>query len=77
MGFIYLAEDSLKQAYKYFNYSVKVKPQYAEGYYYRGICEDELGNRDQALDDIDEAIALKPDFTEAKDAYDKLSKKKK
>lgn len=76
IGFIYLTEDSILEAYKYFNYSVKVKPQYAEGYYYRGICQDMLGRHAQALDDIDQAIALKPDFTEAKETYDKLTKKK-
>ena len=76
LGFIYLMEDSIKEAYKYFNFSIKVKPQYAEGYYYRGLCENLLGNKVQALGDIDEAIALKPDFEEAKETYNKLQKQK-
>jgi tetratricopeptide (TPR) repeat protein len=76
IGFMYLTEDSIKMAYTYFNYSVKVKPQYAEGYYYRGLCQDILGRREQAISDIDQAISLKPNFTEAQETYDKLTKQK-
>ncbi len=77
IGFMYLTEDSTMEAYKYFNYATQVKPQYAEAYYYRGLCQELLGNHVAALSDIDQAISLKPNFTEAQQTYDKLSNEKK
>jgi tetratricopeptide (TPR) repeat protein len=77
IGFIYLTEDSTMLAYRYFNYATQVKTQYAEAYYYRGLCQELLGNHREALSDIDQAISLKPNFTEAQETYEKLSKEKK
>jgi tetratricopeptide (TPR) repeat protein len=77
IGFMYLAEDSIMLAYHYFNYATQVKTQYAEAYYYRGLCQELLGNHREALSDIDQAISLKPNFTEAQQTYEKLSNEKK
>ena len=47
------------------NEAVKLNPDYAEAYYYRGLTYKSLGQREQAFEDYNKAIELNPDFTEA------------
>lgn len=75
-GFIYLQQDSVDKAYKYFDFAIKVSPQYAEAYYYRGLCSELKGNTLQAKSDIENALALKPDYTLARNELENLNKKK-
>jgi tetratricopeptide (TPR) repeat protein len=49
-----------------FDFAIKVKPDYAEAYYYRGLISLEKGNKDQAQADFRQAITLKPDYELAK-----------
>ena len=42
-----------------------LKPDYAEGFFNRGIAWKALKRLDEALTSYDKAIALKPDYAEA------------
>ena len=48
-----------------YDHSVRLKPDYAEAYYNRGVAKSDLGRHEQAIADYDEAIRLKPDYAEA------------
>lgn len=76
LGFIYLQQDSIDKAYKYFDFAIKVSPRYAEAYYYRGLCSEIKGNTVQAKSDIENALALKPGYILAEEELKNLSKKK-
>lgn len=59
IGYIYYEHlDSLDNAYKYFNFAVRVAPQYAKAYYMRGLCLEEKGDLAAALRDYRQALNL-------------------
>ena len=47
------------------NRAIRLKPDYAEAYYNRGVSKGTLERYDDAIDDYDETIRLKPDYAEA------------
>ena len=49
-----------------------MKPNLAEAYNNRGTAKYDLGHREDAIADFDEAIRLKPDFAEAYDNRGKV-----
>ena len=48
-----------------FNRVIALNDKNAIGYYYRGYCHSELGNKDEAVRDYSEAIDIDPDFAPA------------
>jgi tetratricopeptide (TPR) repeat protein len=50
-----------------FSEAIRLKPDYAEAYYNRGLAFDSKGEHDKAIADFGEAIRLKPDFGYAYD----------
>lgn len=75
IGFIYILEDSIQKAKKYFDYAIKVNPIYADAYYYRGLCESELGEIEYAKSDLTQCLALDPDNEKAQSLLNTLNKK--
>lgn len=75
MGFIYILEDSIPKAKKYFDYAIKVNPIYADAYYYRGLCEYELGEIEYAKSDLTQCLALDPDNDKAQSLLNTINKK--
>ncbi len=75
MGFIYILQDSLPKAKKYFDFAIKVNPIYSDAYYYRGLCESELGELDFAKSDLTQCLALDPDNDKAQSLLNTLNKK--
>jgi tetratricopeptide (TPR) repeat protein len=75
MGFIYILEDSIPKAKKYFDYAIKVNPIYADAYYYRGLCEYELGEIEYAKSDLTQCLALDPDNEKAQSLLNTINKK--
>ena len=45
--------------------AIRLKPDFTEAYYNRGIAKEGLGQYQDAIADFDEAIRLKPNFAEA------------
>ena len=54
-----------KKASTDYDEAIRLKPDFAEVYYNRGIAKDELGRHEAAITDYDEAIRLKPDYADA------------
>jgi tetratricopeptide (TPR) repeat protein len=76
MGILQLEnKDSLQKAFTNFNISVQTDPQFSKGYYLRGICYERLGKIEEARKDYQQAINLFSEYTEAKNALDKLNRK--
>jgi len=63
-----------KSALDYFNMAAKASPANAEAYYYRGLCYEQLGNRNAALSDFAKALSFRKEYPEARAAWDKLSR---
>ncbi len=74
MGFIYILEDSIPKAKKYFDFAINVNPIYSDAYYYRALCEYELGEKDYAKSDLTQCLALDPDNEKAQSLLNTLNK---
>jgi tetratricopeptide (TPR) repeat protein len=44
------------------NRAIRIDPNFPYPYYQRGICRDASGNTDLAIQDLNQALRLKPDF---------------
>ena len=58
-----------------FNYAIELKPNEALYYFARGITKYDLGQKDNALEDFDKAIELKPSMAN-QSIIQKLKKEK-
>jgi uncharacterized caspase-like protein len=65
MGFDKYNKEDYKGAIEDYDQAIKLKPDYADAYYNRGIARSDLGDNKGAIADYDQAIKLKPDFAEA------------
>ena len=74
MGMIYLELDSLSKAYSNFDIATRVDPIFVKAYYYRGVASEEMGNKEQALSDYRQANGMSPNYTDAKEAKERLEK---
>ncbi|CAL1517558.1 tetratricopeptide repeat protein [Chitinophaga sp. MM2321] len=74
LGKIYSGKKQWKEAFSFYNLAAKSAPTDAQAYYYRGLCQEQLGNKQEAIADYIKATSFKKDFTEAKDAIKRLSK---
>lgn len=61
-------------ALQHFDNVVRVAPDFAEGYYARGICFQTMGQKDKAIDDLEAALKIAPNFELAKVALKELGK---
>ena len=48
-----------------FDEAIRINPDYAEAYYYRGFAKQHLEYYESAITDFDEAIRINPDYAEA------------
>jgi len=74
LGFIYILQDSLEKARKHFDFAVQMKPNRADAYYYRALCESELGDAAKARADLAQCLALDPENKLAQDLQNTLNK---
>jgi Flp pilus assembly protein TadD len=61
--------NQLDSAFKYFNKAIKMKPDFKEAYYERGIAFYKLNNTEKACNDWNKALQL--GYADAKDLLDK------
>ncbi|RKU35122.1 hypothetical protein C6496_17680 [Candidatus Poribacteria bacterium] len=47
------------------NEAIRLKPNYAEAYFLRGLSKNNLGRREESIPDFNEAIRLLPNYAEA------------
>ncbi|MBO1063133.1 MAG: tetratricopeptide repeat protein, partial [Aphanizomenon flos-aquae CP01] len=45
--------------------AIKINPNYADAYYNRGIVRNELGDKQGAIDDYNQAIKINPNYAKA------------
>lgn len=60
LGWILLQQDSTDKAFRQFDLAVKVQPDYADAWYNRGLCQEILGRKKEALSDYEQALTFAP-----------------
>jgi len=65
LGIAQLNDKKPEQALTYFDKTVKQFPDYADGYYYRGLTQLQLGHNDQAKPDLEKFVQMAPNAPEA------------
>ena len=72
-GFIHLEYlQHYDTAATFFTQAITQYPEYYQAFYNRGLCNESLGNREQAESDYRQALALKPTFDEAAIALNRV-----
>lgn len=74
LGNIYSSRSQWKEAYNFYNLAAKAAPTDAQAYYQRARCQEQLGNKKEAIDDYAKAASFKKDFKAAKEAMQRLSR---
>lgn len=64
------------KAIDYFSQAINANPKYAEAYYARGVCYEELKEKKNAYEDYTTCLKLKPNYDPAVDALNGLGKMK-
>ncbi|XP_054431974.1 tetratricopeptide repeat protein 6 [Pteronotus mesoamericanus] len=64
LGLCYMDEGNLQMAFDSFTKAVKTNPNFAEGFYQRGLCKAKL-HKDSSILDFNQAITLNPKHYEA------------
>ena len=72
-GFIHLEYlQHYDSAATFFSQAITQYPEYYQAFYNRGLCNESLGNREQAERDYRQALALMPTFDEAAIALNRV-----
>ncbi len=72
-GILYIELDNNKRALEEFEILCSTHPTFHLGYYYRGVVNQLEGNNEAALNDFQNALNLKSDFTRAQEAIDLIN----
>ena len=75
-GILYIEMDSLEKAHEQFNLMVSFAPSNPRGYYYRGINNKLMGQKEAAISDFKNALNLDSNYEEAQKALDELNAEK-
>lgn len=75
-GAISLAKKDASKALEYFTKAINANPKYAEAYFARGVCYEELKDKTNAFADYNMCLQLKPNYEPAVDALNALGKVK-
>jgi tetratricopeptide (TPR) repeat protein len=73
-GKILVDQKKTVDAYKVFKLANTIKPAFPDAYYWMGVCQEALGQTDEAKLSYEKAFSLDKTFTEAKEAVERLSK---
>jgi TolB-like protein/DNA-binding winged helix-turn-helix (wHTH) protein/Flp pilus assembly protein TadD len=63
LGFVHLYRNEFEQAQKEVEESIRIAPNYADGYGLLALINNRLGNADQAIDQITKGMKLNPHYT--------------
>jgi Tfp pilus assembly protein PilF len=58
----------------YFNKAILANPKYAEAYFARGVCYQELKDKSNAMADYSMCLQLKPNYLPAVEAINEMGK---
>lgn len=62
------------KALAYFSKAIEAQPKYAEAYFARAVCHQELKDKDNAVADYNICLQLKPNFQPAVEALNEIEK---
>lgn len=65
LGFLYLREKKFKEAEAIYRLALKISSNDAQIYFYLANISDELKNRPEAIKNLNKALELKPDYSQA------------
>lgn len=75
MGWLLLQQDSLEKAKHQFDLVAKIDPTNAEAYYNRGLCNEWMHNKQDAINDYKQALVFSTDYKEAREGLKRLGSK--
>jgi tetratricopeptide (TPR) repeat protein len=65
-GLVMVELKDYKNAWDKFNISIELNPVFTQAYYYRGLCDLEMGNTAAGTADLEQALRFDPDYEKAK-----------
>ncbi|HTL09714.1 MAG TPA: tetratricopeptide repeat protein [Chitinophagaceae bacterium] len=74
-GIILFEEKNYDEALKTFQYATNIAYTSADNYYWMGRCYEAIGKKDEAIDYYYKALTFDRDFTEAREAIQRLKAK--
>ena len=72
LGYVLLHQDSLEQASRPFSTVVTLDPTNAGAYYNKGLCNELMGKKQEAIADYKQALLFNKDYKEAKERLKQL-----
>lgn len=75
IGWVLLQQDSLEKARKHFDIVTRLEPTSATAYYNRGLCNELMGNRAEAVSDYRQALTFNEEYDAARQAIARLGSK--
>ncbi|HLG39609.1 MAG TPA: tetratricopeptide repeat protein, partial [Chitinophagaceae bacterium] len=73
-GKILIEQKKTADALKVFELANRVKPAFPDAWYWIGVCQEAMGQKEDARLNYEKAYSLDKTFTEAKEAADRLGK---
>lgn len=73
----FLKKNDMKNALSWFEKAVSINPEYFEGIYMIGLCQENLGNIQIAISAYKKCLAIQPKYTLAMKALERLGVKEK
>ena len=77
IGLLYMDLKKTKEAKDNFNICTNVDPQYVMAFFYRAVCNEELGQFAEAKKDYENTMRLSPNFERGRLALEKINLKTK
>ncbi|RYZ54019.1 MAG: tetratricopeptide repeat protein [Sphingobacteriales bacterium] len=71
-GWVLLQQDSVEQARDQFDIVARLQPTRATAWYNRGLCNELLGQRQDAINDYKQALVFQPEYAEAANGLKRL-----
>lgn len=70
-GKILYCQDSVLKALRQFNLAIKTRPNSAEAYFQKGLCLEQLHQKDSARQAFGQALVFRPDYQQAKAGFER------
>lgn len=74
LGAIEFNNNNTQKALDYFTKAINIQPKYAEAYFARGACYQELKDKNNAYSDYNMCLQLKPNYPPAVEGLNSLGK---
>ncbi|MCD6062130.1 MAG: Tetratricopeptide 1 repeat-containing protein [Flavipsychrobacter sp.] len=72
MGYVFMQQDSVDKAWRQYDLLTKIDPTDAEAYYNRGLCNELMGKKQEAISDYRQALTFYKKYPEAQAGLKRL-----